>query len=72
MGGQIYVQQQALPQLVQGAQAACVLGLVELVQDIADLRLQLEELLEGAAAERQQWATENNAELHKEQDTYWW
>ena len=46
MGRQVHIQQEALPQLLQSLQAAGVLRLVELKQDIPQLGLQLQELLE--------------------------
>ena len=51
MRGQVEVQQQVVLDVSQQLKAVGILGVVEAVQDVAQLRLQLQELLEGAAEE---------------------
>lgn len=46
MWGQVEVQQQVVLDVSQQLKAAGILGVVEVVQDVTQLRLQLQELLE--------------------------
>ena len=46
--GQIDIQHEAIPHLVQNLEAAGVARLMELLKHITQLRLQLKELFEGA------------------------
>ena len=46
MRGQVEVQQQVVLDVGQQLQAVGILGVIEAVQDVAQLRLQLQELLE--------------------------
>ena len=72
MLGEVYVQHESATHLLERAEAGGVGGLVELSDDISKLRVQLQELLEGAVSqgEKTDRQTDRQAITHQLHTNY--